>query len=188
MTSKMAKCWAAAMQTQAFHRATGLLLSVAAVVSILTNFWPVGRDPIVVVRECGRNEFYRGEAEEIPLTGDAVESFTKGFVRLWLTRERGGTEVASGGISCVTTEGLGGRLRNSAGREAGRRKGKSFSQYVGKVEVELKEGFTLVTFDRIVSMGKVPVASRERVRLHIIRGRRAPCNPLGLYVNGIKEL
>ena len=184
----MVKGWAVSLQTLAFHRATGLLLSVGSVVSAVTILGLLERDPVVVVRECGRDAFYRGEWKAVPLTGEAVTSFAEGFLRLWLTREGDKGSELPGGVLCMATEGLGKKLKNLAKKEAAERKGKPFTQYVGRVAVELMEGASVATFDRILSVGRVPVVSRERVRLDIVRGKRSPCNPLGLYVNGVKEL
>ena len=188
--SKGTKHWAEFAKTLAFHRLMGVIWGVVAVVSVVTTVWLLNASPIVVVKECGKKTFHRGIKEDVPLTGEDVAGFAEGFVRALHSWQGFHPEKIAGGIACMGTEGLRSRLGallEKDPRNKARKKG-SLSQYVGAVVVELKERVTVVGFDRIFAVDGVPMVSREKVELHIIRGNRTACNPVGFYVNGIRGI
>ena len=185
--SKAIKHWDQFSRMLAFHRLTGAMLAIVAAVSVVTVGCLLNRPPVVVVKECDQREYHRGKRENVPLVKEDVAAFVEKFVQVFYTWEGFDPEKITGALSCMTTDALRAKLIRTLESDPRNKKG-TLSQYVGRVRAQLGENVSRARFDRIFTLDGVPVVSRERVELHVIRGDRKGCNPVGLYVNGIKEI
>ena len=154
--------WGVFGKTMIFYRWIALFSVILAVMVLV-----IKRHEIVVLKECGEKFFYRAVREEVNIEGGDVERFARNFIK----------ELYKGGYyECMMASGL---------RKKWQRR--KVSQYVGDIKVTLKEKATLVSFDLIVRIKNVPIVVAKNAELQIVQGKKSPCTPLGLYVNGIKE-
>ena len=91
-------------------------------------------------------------------------------------------------IACLTTK----RFRQKLAplfweRQNTTKKDKRVEQYAAFVRTQLGDTQTMVTFDRVLRIDGIPLATPAKVALNIIQGEFTPCNPVGLYVHGLTE-
>ena len=66
-------------------------------------------------------------------------------------------------------------------------KGKKLSQYVGNLELKLKDDEIHARFDRILRIDGIPLISPLMLRLKAIRSTRTHANPAGIYIQEVEE-
>ena len=160
--------WGVFGKTMLFYRWIALVSVVTSLVAAGALIVFKSLPPLVVVKEGKTQHFSMAQRNAISIESSDVEQFAKDFIRDFYTL---------GSTPC----------RMASGLQKLALKRQKISQYVGRIEITLKEKTTLASFDLIVSVKNIPLVVRKQVRLQITQGKRTACNPLGLYVNGIEE-
>ncbi len=150
--------------------------------------WQLNQAPAVVAIKGEEQTFLMGERRPVEISNRMVEQFILEFVERRYTWKAFNPQQILERISCLSTPELRKRLQKALGDKAHTEsKGESLEQYVAFVRPVLKEDSALVSFDRILRMEGMPLASPVQLSLKIVQGERVPCNPLGLYVHGVNE-
>ena len=165
--------WNTLGKTMAFYRFLLMAVILLAVVMGVVVAYALDQNPLVVVEKCQDKSFYSAERRAITLS----ERVVRGFVRSFIKALYEGKE-----LHCMATKGLQARLKQFRQKIKG-----NASQYVGHIEMDLQENLTLADFDLIMNIDNVPIAVKKSIELQIQKDEGNPCNPLGLYVNGITE-
>ena len=163
---------------------SSLVLSLLLSLSVTVQTY---RPPIVVVKEKGK-KYHMGKREEIDITEEDVRGFASEFIGRLHTWENFHPDKILEGISCIVTPGFRGRLKKTLGdKEYEGKDGQSLEQYAAFIKPRLAEGRTFVSFDRIVRVGGIPLATSMEAALGVVQDGRTPCNPIGLYVDSLSE-
>lgn len=161
--------WGVFGRTMTFYRWFALLSLILAMTTAIALVTFESRNPLVVAKECGNKDFYLAKRHTVAIEGRDVEKFAKTFIKAF---------YGDNGHRCMMAEGLQNKLQTTR---------QKLARYVGAIEIVLQEKLTLANFDLIMSVKNVPLVVRKQVQLQIIQGKKTACNPIGLYVNGIKE-
>ena len=162
------------------------LLASLATVSAITLY---ERPPIVVVeRKTGERDYFSGAIGSHELDGEDVKGFVALFVKTRYTWDRFDPKEIAGRLRCLGTPEFLKVLEASPG-QGGRagEDGERVEQYAAFVKPSLHDGKPLASFDRVVRVNGIPIASPTEISLHIVQGARIPCNPKGLYVDATTE-
>ena len=143
------------------------------------------RKPIVVVEKNGERSYALGDPDGYRLTEDDVERFIVSYVKNRYTWGRFAPKEIIGRLSCTTTKGFRRKLEKLLGNA--KHEDGDVEQYAAFIRHRLEEGRSFATFDRILRINNIPLASPGAVSLDITPGKRTDCNPVGLYVNGTTE-
>lgn len=145
-------------------------------------------DPIVVVKSEGSQEYYGGRRATIPISEEAVERFVADFLKRryeWKTLD---PKVMGKTLSPIVTSGLNkklfGLLTHLKDKEF---QGKETSQSIVNIDVSVTDQKVVASFDKLLRIEGIPIPVPMTVSLNIIKGSANAWNPIGLYVNGIKE-
>ena len=171
-----------------FHKYAALgSLCVSLVLSIVV-FLQANQDPIVVIDRGEKRDYMMGDKESYNLTEEDVKAFVVSYVKNRYTWEEFVPREIVGRLSCITTKGFKKKIEKMLGnlKHEGK-ESERVEQYVAFIRPRLEEGRSFVSFDRILRINGIPLATPGEISLDIIRGARTACNPIGLYVNGITE-
>ena len=150
--------------------------------------WQANQNPIVVMLKNGEQVFLAGKRKSVELSNASVERFLLEFVKRRYNWEFFNPPQILKRISCLSTPEFRARLKKVLGKKTlTESKDGNLEQYVAFIRPVLKEDRALVSFDRVLRMGGMPLASHVQLSLKIIQGDRVGCNPLGLYVHGVSE-
>lgn len=145
-------------------------------------------DPIVVIKEDGKQRYFTGRKASLPISEEAVEEFVKGFLRIryeWNTLD---PKAKQKSLSPVVTDGLQQKLFKLLIHLKDKEfQGKKTSQSIVNVEVSVTKEKVVASFDKLLRIENVPIPVPTTVSLNIIKGTPNVWNPIGLLVNGIIE-
>lgn len=145
-------------------------------------------DPIVVVQSENSQSYYGGKRANVSISEKAVE----GFVADFLKRRYEWTELdpmtMRKSLSPIVTDGLNAKLFELVTYLKDKEfQGKKTSQSIVNIEVNVTDDKVIASFDKLLKIEGIPIPVPTTVSLNIIKGSANVWNPIGLYVNGIKE-
>ena len=144
--------------------------------------------PIVVVKDGEEKSYLAGERVPEEITEANVESFIVDFVRSRYTWQEFDPATIAAKLDCVGTEEFLKKLEESLGKKKHTNKeGQSVEQYAARIVPKLEKDTSFASFDRILRINGVPLATPSQVAVSIIREGPTACNPLGLYVDSLVE-
>ena len=145
-------------------------------------------DPIVIVQSERSQEYLSGERFAIPISEKAVERFVSDFLKKryqWKTLK---PESIRKSLTPIVTEGLNKRLFGLLTHLNEKEfQGKKTSQAIVNIDVSVTDQKVVASFDKLLRIEGIPIPIPTTVSLNIIKGAANAWNPIGLYINGIKE-
>ena len=164
--------------------ALGLLCAIAIGISVFQSF----RNPIVVIRSQGAQEFYPTDRKRTAIEKADVEVFAKQFLAsLYAWKDFDGGKIARE-IAPYSEDALVTKVVDAqTQRYVKDLKGKKIAQAITFVEVEVLDDRVKCRFDRILKIDGLPLLIPTEVSLSVIQGEQTRVNPMGVFVTGITE-
>lgn len=145
-------------------------------------------DPIVVIKENETQTYHMGKRVGQPISEGAVEQFVERFLKARYEWKSLDPLAMSKGLAPIATDGLNKKLHNLLTHLRDKEfQGKETSQSIVNIEVQVTEEQVVAHFDKLLRIEGIPIPVPTTVSLNIIQGKPNTWNPIGLYVNGIKE-
>ena len=145
-------------------------------------------DPIVVIKEDGKQHYFAGRKTSLPISEEAVEEFVERFLRVRYEWNALDPKAKRRSLSPVVTDGLQEKLFKLLTHLKDKEfQGKKTSQSIVNVEVSVTKEKVVASFDKLLRIEGVPIPVPTTVSLNIIKGTPNVWNPIGLLVNGIIE-
>lgn len=145
-------------------------------------------DPIVVIKSEDSQHYYGGRRASIPISEDVVEKFVSDFLKRryeWTALDPSAMRKT---LAPIVTDGLNSKLFELVTHLKEKEfQGKKTSQSIVNVAVSVTDDKVIASFDKLLKIEGIPIPVPTTVSLNIIKGSANAWNPLGLYVNGIKE-
>lgn len=180
--------WIAQENLIQFYRLTALGLSVLSAILIIAVFVVSLRDPVVVVRTAGVNEFYVGSRDKSPLGKQEVESFTRTFLAALYVWSGFDPDKLRRDLATLADEGLVEKIIGGQNLKYGRElKGKKLAQAISFVGVQVLDDRVIARFDRILKIEGIPLVIPTEASISMVQGAQTRSNPVGIYVTGIVE-
>lgn len=180
--------WAAQENTIHLYRCLAIAAGVVALALLSLTIAFAFRDPIVVVKEQGRQEFYPSMRNSVEVGKVDVQEFTKRFlekVYVWQAFDAAGLAKD---IGPYVDEALIRKIVDTQSEKYGKElKGKRLSQAISFVRVDVLPDRVVCAFDRILKIEGVPLVIPTELTLSMIQGSPSRLNPMGVYVSGILE-
>ena len=165
-----------------------------ALVSVLTSLLltalllaQLDSPPIVVIQEEEKRFYKVGSSNSYELTENDVKNFVARFIKSRYNWTEFHPQEILQKIACLTTKKFRQKLAPLLGKTKHNEQDKRVEQYAAFVRPELSDTQTLVTFDKVLRIDGIPLATPTKLALNIIQGEFTPCNPVGLYVHGLTE-
>ena len=167
-----------------FSLGLGSLSALLVVVLIVQSF----RNPVVVVRSNGEQEFYPTERKAAPLEKGDIEAFTKRFLAsVYVWSDFNGQTLAHE-IAPFAEDGLAQKVIDGQGQKYAKElKGKHLAQAITFVSVEVFDDRVIAKFDRVLKIEGIPLIIPSEVTLSMVQSDPTRLNPMGIYVSGITE-
>jgi hypothetical protein len=180
--------WAAQEKVLHLYQFLVIGLGIFGTMMVLTLIVQNYRNPIVVVRSQGDQEFYPTERKRAPLEKADIELFTKRFLAsLYVWNEFNG-EKLNHEVTPFAEAGLVQKIIDAQNSKFSKElKGKHLAQAITFVRVELFDDRVVSKFDRILKIEGIPLVIPTEVTLSMIQGTPTRLNPMGIYVSGITE-
>ena len=180
--------WIRMNSSLAFHKYTAFASLCLSLVLAAVVFLQANQNPIVVIDKGGARVHTVGDRGGYELTEGDVEGFIASYVENRYTWTGFAPKKIVESLSCTTTEGFRKKLETALGDAKHQNKdGETVEQYAAFVKPRLKDDRSFASFDRILRINAIPLASPQEIALDIVQGARTDCNPVGLYVNGVTE-
>ncbi len=145
-------------------------------------------DPIVVIRSGESQEFLSGKRSNVAISEEAVKAFVEDFLKRRYEWDALDPRSKSKTLAPLVTKGLGkklfGLLTHLKDQEF---QGKETQQVIVNVKVDVTEQSVVASFDKLLRIEGIPIPVPTTISLNIIKGAANAWNPIGLYVNGIRE-
>lgn len=180
--------WTAQENLIHFHRllsaGLGGLAIILLVVAVAFGF----RDPIVVVKSDGAQEFFVSHRAPASIEKKDVENITRRFLNgLYVWPEFSGQAIAKE-ITPYAEDSLVGKIVETQALKYGKDfNSKKLAQEISFVKVDVLDDRVVCTFDRILKIEGVPLVIPTEVTLSMLRGSGTRENPMGVFVSGILE-
>ena len=170
------------------HKLIHLGLISVCILQLFIIIFMYFSDPIVVVKEGDRQQYFTGRKTSLPISEEAVEGFVEGFLRAryeWNTLD---PKEKQKSLSPVVTDGLQEKLFKLLTHLKDKEfQGQETSQAIVNVKINVTKDKVVASFDKLLRIEGVPIPVPTTVSLNIIRGTPNVWNPIGLLVNGIIE-
>ena len=146
------------------------------------------RDPIVVVKDAGTQEFYPSKRAKAQLEKPDVEAFSKRFLTALYVWSGFSGEKLRKEISSLAEDALVPKVVDSQMQKYGKEfKDKKLAQAITFVSVEVLEDRVVCRFDRVLKIEGISLVIPTEVTLSLLQGNQTALNPMGIYVAGITE-
>ena len=170
------------------HKLINLGLISVCILQLLIISFMYFSDPIVVVKEGDRQQYFTGRKTSLPISEEAVKEFVEGFLRVrykWNTLD---PKAKQKSLSPIVTDGLQEKLFKLLTHLKDKEfQGKKTSQSIVNIKVNVTKEKVVASFDKLLRIEGVPIPVPTTVSLNIIKGTPNVWNPIGLLVNGIIE-
>lgn len=188
MKNSIPNIWTAQEKVLHLYKLLSVGLGSFGALMVLVLVIQAFRNPIVVVRSSGEQEFYPTERKRTPLEKSDVEAFTKRFlasVYVWndFNGVKLGHEIAPFAEDGLTQKVIDGQSQ----KYAKGLKGKHLQQAITFVSVEVFDDRVVSRFDRVLKIEGIPLIIPTEVTLSMVQGDPTRVNPMGIYVSGITE-
>ena len=180
--------WAAQEKVLHLFKFLSLGLGTIGIFILMILVVQTFRNPIVIVRSNGEQEFYPTERKRASLEKGDVEAFTKRFLAsLYVWNDFNGSKIAHE-IAPFAEEGLVQKVVDTQNQKFSKElKGKHLAQAITFVSVEVFDDRVVSRFDRVLKIEGIPLIIPTEVTLSMIQGEPTRLNPMGVYVSGITE-
>ncbi len=145
------------------------------------------RDPIVVVRTGGTQEFYATARMSVTVEKKDVDNFTREYLKALYVWESFDPETLGAEIRPFSEEGLVPKVLATQTQKFGKIRDKKISQDISFVKVSVLEDRVSCSFIRILKVEGIPLVVPTQLTFALIQGARTTANPMGIYVSGIAE-
>lgn len=145
------------------------------------------RDPIVVVRTGGTQEFYATARSDVTVDKKDVDNFIKEYLKALYVWESFDPENLGAEIRPYSEEGLVPKVLATQTQKFGKIRDKKISQEISFVKVSVLEDRVTCSFLRILKVEGIPLVVPTQLTFALIQGSRTTANPMGIYVSGISE-
>jgi hypothetical protein len=142
---------------------------------------------------------FLGEKREIVITDNEIKKLVENFIKRRYEWDTFSVDEVMDGLNPIITNGLKEKITTEISKQA--ESYKTFSQYVGKVQITVDEhGNVVGIFDKILRITgklkngadslpgmieKIPLLSEAQVLVKVVRGAITDENPLGIYINSL---
>lgn len=146
------------------------------------------RSPLVIVTNGQEKTYYQSERKPDSISERDVEAFVRYFIEQMFNWNELVAEKIIKQVSPLVTNGLADKIRIEANQRSEKDfKGKSLSQGVTNIKVQVTEKDVIASFDKVLRIDGLPLIIPTQIAFNIIRGSSTRWNPIGLYVNGMVE-
>ncbi len=164
--------------------ALGMLAVSMLVVTLVVSF----RDPILVIRSEGLQEFYPSSRARAVVEKNDVEAFSKRFLAALYVWPVFDAQALAKEIGPFAEEALISKVIETQIQKYGKDfKGKKISQAITFVNVHVMPDRVVCNFDRVLKIEGIPLLIPMEVTLSMIQGGATRLNSMGVYVSGILE-
>ena len=188
MKNSIPNIWTAQEKVLHLYKLLSLGLGSFGVLVVVILVVQAFRNPIVVVRFNGEQEFYPTDRKRASVEKADVEAFSKRFlasVYVWndFDSVNLGHEIAP-----FAEDGLAQKVVGGQGQKYAKElKGKHLAQAITFVNVEVFDDRVVARFDRVLKIEGIPLIIPTEVTLSMVQGDPTRMNPMGIYVSGITE-
>ena len=188
MKNSIPNIWTAQEKVLHLYKFLSLGLGSFGVLVVVILVVQAFRNPIVVVRFNGEQEFYPTDRKRASVEKADVEAFSKRFlasVYVWndFDSVNLGHEIAP-----FAEDGLAQKVVGGQGQKYAKElKGKHLAQAITFVNVEVFDDRVVARFDRVLKIEGIPLIIPTEVTLSMVQGDPTRMNPMGIYVSGITE-
>ena len=162
-------------------------LLILAIILSTTLAWQLTALPIVIVKEGSTKTYHVGTRKKTTLTKEDITRFVENFITRRYTVKEFNPDKLTEKLSCIATRNFLAKLKKILGTRKHNNGKTKIEQYAAFIKSTVKDGKALATFDKVLRINGVPIASTVELSLQIVERERTECNPQGLYVNGVKE-
>jgi hypothetical protein len=145
------------------------------------------RDPIVVVRTGGTQEFYATARSDVTVDKKDVDNFIKEYLKALYVWDAFDPDTLGSEIRPYSEEGLVPKVLATQTLKFGKIRDKKISQDISFVKVSVLEDRVTCAFLRILKVEGIPLVVPTQLTFALIQGSRTTANPMGIYVSGISE-
>jgi hypothetical protein len=180
--------WAAQENLMHFYRLLSAGLGLAIVFLLVFVMILVFQDPISIVKDGEKQEFYPSKREKVVIGKAEVEAFTKRFLEALYVWDSFNETTLAKEINPFAEEGLVLKILESQSQKYGKElKSKKLSQAITFIEVKVLDDRVISRFDRILKIEGIPLVVPMEVTFSMIQKSATRLNPMGIYVAGITE-
>ena len=180
--NKIPNQWTALNRVLSVSKWINVFLSLLLLVCLYNLILQSNRPPLVVVQNEGREAFYPAGYQKIPLNKERIENFLKKFIERYYNFDRYDSELIKRRIAPFTTLKFQKTIKGHK-----KLKGKSVYQRVLNVKIHFQKKRVVTTFMKILIIEKVPFLMETHGMFTLTRGTGTSWNPLGIYIDGVKE-
>lgn len=163
-------------------------MAIIMVILVGTIVFNSFRDPLVILKSDGTNEFLTSHREEVSVGEKEVQKFTKEFVSMLYTWKEFDASFIKKQVSPFVEEELLGKiLAAQTQRYVKELKNKKMSQEITSVTVVVQSDKVIARFDRVLKIEGVPVVIPTELTLSMLQDVQTRTNPMGIYISGITE-
>ena len=180
--------WEAQENLIHFYRLTTLGLGILSVILFGATLVVAMRNPLVVIKGQGSQEFYPTTRQKISIEKKDVEDFTKAFLaKLYVWPDFSATRMQAE-LGPFAEASLVQKIADGQTQKYGKElKGKRLSQAITYLSVDVKEDRVIARFDRVLKIEGIPIVVPTEATLSMIEGEGTTLNPMGITVTGIVE-
>ena len=186
--SSAVNAWADINSLLRTHKLINVGLFAVCLLQLLLMGFMYFSDPIVVMKSEASENYYSGKREDLPISEKTVKTFVVDFLKRryeWTTLD---PMVMRKNLAPIVTDGLNEKLFDLLTYMKDKEfQGKKTSQSIVNIDINVTEDKVLASFDLLLKIEGIPIPVPTTVSLNIVKGTPNAWNPIGLYVNGIKE-
>ncbi len=180
--------WKAQENLIRYYKLLSLGLGVVVVILLVFVMVTFFRDPIVVVKDAGSQEFYSSKRTPIEIQKEDVEAFSRRFIKaLYVWPEYSSKKLARA-LAPLAEDALVAKIVDAQTQKYGKQfKDKKLSQEITSVNVDVQNDRVICHFDRVLKIEGIPLVIPTEVSLSMLQGTQTEANTMGIYVSGITE-
>lgn len=179
--------WAAQENLIHFYKVAALTGVAVAVFILVFTVMAYFREPIVVVRTGGEQEFYALNRAEVKVGKREVEAFITGYLKGLYVWESFDPVRLAAEIKPFSEDALVPKVLETQTQKFGKVREKKIAQDTAFVRVQVLEDKVIASFLRILRVEGIPLVVPTELSFSLIQGSRSSVNPMGIYVSGIVE-
>ena len=179
--------WLNLNNKKVFYQYLALISVLTSLILAMIVLTQLDQAPIVVIQEGEKRIYKVGSLANYELTENDVKNFVTHFIESRYSWTEFHPQKILEKIVCLTTRGFRQKLIPVLGKTKHNEQDKRVEQYAAFIHPKLGDTQTMVTFDKVLRIDGIPLATPTKIALSIIQGEFTPCNPVGLYVHGLTE-
>lgn len=180
--------WASQENLIYFYKVVASGLALLVLFMLALNVMVSFQNPIVIMKDSVKMEFYPSERSPTEIGKKEVEAFTKKFLAALYVWPQFQEDLLAKEIYPFAENSLVEKFVNAQSSKLGKElKSKKLAQAITFIDVQVKEDKVLCRFDRVLKIEGLPLVIPTEVTLSMIQGSSTRLNPMGIYVSGIME-